>query len=43
MVLGDGARGIMSAYARGSADAAGVVTASKFAQYAFAQATLSMP
>lgn len=43
LMLGDGARGIMSAYARGSADAAGVVTASKFAQYAYAQATLTMP
>ena len=43
MVLGDGARGIMSAYARGRSDEAGAITASKFAQYAYAQATLSMP
>lgn len=43
MLLGDGARGIMAAYARGRADAAGVVTASKVTQYAYAQATLTMP
>jgi hypothetical protein len=43
LLLGDGARGIMAAYARGRADAAGVLTASKVAQYAYAQATLTMP
>ncbi len=43
MLLGDGARGIMAAYARGRADAAGAVTASKITQYAYAQATLTMP
>jgi hypothetical protein len=43
MLLGDGARGIMAAYARGRADGAGVVTASKVTQYAYAQATLTMP
>ena len=43
VLLGDGARGLMEAYARGRADAAGSVTASKFAHYAYAQATLTMP
>jgi hypothetical protein len=43
LLLGDGARGIMSAYARGRADAAGVVTASKIAHYSYAQLTLTMP
>jgi hypothetical protein len=43
MLLGDGARGIMAAYARGHADAAGALTASKVTQYAYAQATLTMP
>ena len=43
MLLGDGARGIMAAYARGRADAAGAVTPNKVAQYAYAQATLTMP
>jgi hypothetical protein len=43
LLLGDGARGIMAAYARGRADEAGAITPSKIAQYAYAQATLSMP
>lgn len=43
MILGDGARNIMSAYARGKAEADASVTAGKFAQYAFGQATLTMP
>ena len=43
MLLGDGARGIMAAYARGRADNAGVVTASDIAHYAYGQATLMMP
>lgn len=43
LLLGDGARGIMSAYARGRADDGGVVTAAKIAQYAYTQATLTMP
>ena len=43
LLLGDGARGIMAAFARGRADAAGVITPSKVAQYAYAQMTLTMP
>jgi len=43
LLLGDGARNIMAAYARGTADAAGNITPAKIAQYAFAQATLTMP
>jgi len=43
LLLGDGARGIMAAYARGRADDAGVVTPSKIAHYAYAQMTLTMP
>jgi hypothetical protein len=43
LLLGDGARGIMAAYARGRADDAAVVTPAKLAQYAYAQATLTMP
>jgi hypothetical protein len=43
LLLGDGARGIMSAFARGRADDTGHVTASKLAHYAYAQATLTMP
>jgi hypothetical protein len=43
LLLGDGARGIMAAYARGRADDAGVLTPSKIAHYAYAQATLTMP
>jgi hypothetical protein len=43
LLLGDGARTIMAAYARGRADDAGNVTPSKIAQYAYAQATLTMP
>jgi hypothetical protein len=43
LLLGDGARGIMSAYARGRADDNGAVTASTIAHYAYTQATLTMP
>lgn len=43
MFLGDGARGIMAANARGKAENDATITAPKFAQYAFGQATLSMP
>jgi hypothetical protein len=43
LLLGDGARGIMAAYARGRADDAGVVTPSKIAHYAYGQMTLTMP
>lgn len=43
LLLGDGARGIMSAFARGRADNAGVVTASTITHYAYTQATLTMP
>ena len=43
LLLGDGARGIMSAYARGRAEDGGTVTPAKIAHYAFTQATLTMP
>ena len=43
LLLGDGARNIMSAYARGRADAAGNITPGTVSQYAFGQATLTMP
>ena len=43
LFLGDGARRIMAARARGTGEANGSVTASKLAQYAFAQATLTLP
>jgi hypothetical protein len=43
LLLGDGARGIMSAYARGRAADDGSVTAAKIAHYAYTQATLTMP
>ena len=43
LLLGDGARGIMAAAARGKTDDANNVTAAKLAHYAFAQATLTMP
>ena len=43
LLLGDGARGIMAAAARGKTDDANNVSAAKLAHYAFAQATLTMP
>lgn len=43
LLLGDGARRIMSAHARGATNDANVVSSSKIAHYAFAQATLTMP
>jgi len=43
LFLGDGARRVMSAYARGKAEADNSVTAATFAQYAYGQATLRMP
>ena len=43
LLLGDGARGIMAAQARGRADDLGVITPAKLAHYAFGQATLTMP
>lgn len=43
LLLGDGARGVMAAAARGKTDDANVVSAAKIAHYAFAQATLTMP
>jgi hypothetical protein len=43
LLLGDGARGIMSAYARGRADEAGNVGPATIAHYAYTQATLTMP
>ena len=43
LLLGDGARGIMSAHARGKADAVGAISPATVAHYAFGQVTLSMP
>ncbi|MCL2722970.1 MAG: alginate export family protein [Polyangiaceae bacterium] len=43
LILGDGARAIMSAEARGTTEPGGTVTAPTFAQYAYAQATLTVP
>ncbi len=43
LFLGDGAQRVMSAYARGKALADASIHAAKFAQYAFLQATLTMP
>jgi len=43
LLLGDGARGIMAAMARGKTDDANSVSAAKLAHYAFGQATLTMP
>ncbi len=43
LLLGDGARGIMAAWARGRVDDLGVVVPEKIAHYAFGQATLTMP
>ncbi|MBS2018558.1 MAG: alginate export family protein [Deltaproteobacteria bacterium] len=43
MFLGDGARAIMAQYARGRAEADASITSAKLAQYAFGQATLTMP
>ena len=43
LLLGDGARGIMAAQARGRADDLGAITPAKIAQYAYGQATLTMP
>ena len=43
LLLGEGARGIMSAYARGRSDEAGNITPGKIAHYAYGQATLTMP
>ena len=43
LLLGDGARGIMAAYARGKAQPDGTVAAAKIAHYGFGQITLSMP
>ena len=43
LVLGDAAKNIMSAAARGKTNDANQVVPASFAQYAFAQATLQMP
>ncbi len=43
LLLGDGAKGIMAAHARGKADASGAISPAKVAQYAYAQVTLTMP
>jgi hypothetical protein len=43
LLLGDGARNIMAAAARGRTDEVNVVTPAKIAHYAFGQATLTMP
>jgi hypothetical protein len=43
LFLGDGAKAIMSAHSRGSISANGVVTPANLAQYAYLQATLTMP
>lgn len=43
LLLGDGARSVMRVHARGSRDSANVIQPSNIAQYAFLQATLTMP
>jgi len=43
LFLGDGARRIMAAHARGRAEADNSITAAKVTQYAYGQATLTLP
>jgi hypothetical protein len=43
LLLGDGAKAIMTAHDRGKRDASGVVAPASIAQYAYLQATLTMP